>query len=404
MKALKSLQIIITILMLSWLLPWVWKLATDKPQNSPFVYYSSLINSFGIRSTINETTLLTDDLGNSYTQTQFDSILPMVYYRQLAREGQLPDSLHGQEINQRIIARNNFFYRYRPSDKNQPLIPLYALFESMPKRIDLEMPGDIMRLRKKPEFINPDTGTPNTHKSTRFANELEKEGFAGPPSLVAGNPTTRKSYDEGYFIVDQNKNLFHLKMVNARPYVAKIELPEDLLLSWITVTEYPTKAFYCFLISNDGRLFTVQTDGYKLKEIPTPSFDPETDNLLIMGNLFHWNIQVSTNQGQTTYAVDAHSFKLVNQYTFETPAPKDWLQSSIFPFSINFSSANDKFIFPRIKFNGWTHLPASVLLLLGYLALQYRKKSWCPVTSILLLVTGIYGLLAFLLVGDTKHI
>lgn len=60
MKALKTLQIIITILMLSWLLPWVWKLATDKPQNNPFVYYSSLINSFGIRSTINETTLLTD--------------------------------------------------------------------------------------------------------------------------------------------------------------------------------------------------------------------------------------------------------------------------------------------------------------------------------------------------------
>ncbi|MCA1744438.1 MAG: DUF4857 domain-containing protein, partial [Bacteroidales bacterium] len=354
---------------------------------------------------INETTLLKDASGNSYTEAQFDSLLPMLYYRQLAREGNQPDSLHGVEITQRIISIQNFYYRYRPADKNMPVIPLYTLFESMPKRGDLEMPGDMFRLSHHLAFLVPETNSINSQKSIRFDEQLKRQGFEGPPCIVAGNPTTRKSYDEGYFITDRNKRLFHLKMVNNRPYVGRIELPEGITPIWISVTEYPAKNFYGFLLTEEGRLFTLQTDGYEVKEVPMPDFNPETDNLLIMGNLFHWNVQVTNTDGQSTYAVKADNFELVDKINFEAPQESNELYNYLFPFSLTFTSATDMYIFPRLEFHGFRYLILSFFLLLGYVITHHRqKKKACLYSAVLIALTGIFGLLTNLIVGDTHTI
>ncbi|WP_051536207.1 DUF4857 domain-containing protein [Marinilabilia salmonicolor] len=382
----------------------LWNIATDKPNHYPFTYYSSVAETFGIRETINEQTTLKDAQGNTYTQAQFDSILPMVYFRQLTREGNLPDSLQGVEMNQKIIAMNNFYFRYRPADKNKPVIPLYTLFESMPKRVDLEMPGDRFRLTRKLEFVQPETNTIDIEKSNQFDAALREKGFLGPPKIVAGNPTTRKAYDEGYFIVDSQNKLFHLKMVNGRPYVSSVDLPENINPVWITVTEYPARQFYAFLITDDGRLFTIFTGGYEVKEIPVPAFNPERDNLLIMGNLFHWNVEVTSETAQTLFAVGASDYQLKDSITFSAPEENEKLYNILFPFSLRFTSVNNEFVKPRIEFTGFGYLISAVLLLLGYILIRrYQKKSIRFWTAALIFLTGTFGLLASIIIGNTEE-
>jgi hypothetical protein len=405
MKAIKILLMIVCILLLAWVIPWAWRLATDQPERYPFTYYSSIAETFGIREITNETTILRDARGTHYTEAQFDSLLPMLYFRQLASEGDLPDSLHGVEMTQKTISIHNFYYRYRPSDKNMPTIPLYTLLESMPKRVDLEMPGDVFRLKRQMEFLVPETNGTNQQKSALFDEQLKKRGFEGPARIIAGNPTTRKSYDEGYFIVDRNNHLFHLKMVNNRPYIGHIDLPKDLIPIWFSVTEYPTRDFYGFLMTEDGRLFTIQTDGYKVKEIDLPPFNPETDNLLIMGNLFHWNVQVTNARGKSTYAVNTNDYQMVDKISFEAPVPDKKLYNLLMPFSLSFSSVKDKYIIPRFQFNGFAYLIVSFLLFLGYMiTCRRQKKKICLYSAVLIALTGIYGLMTNLLIGDTHHI
>ncbi|MGQ1945591.1 DUF4857 domain-containing protein [Geofilum sp. OHC36d9] len=404
MKIIKILLSITTVFILAWVLPWLWKIATDSQSRYPFTYYSCVAETFGIRETINEQTILKDAHGNTYNQTQFDSLLPMVYYRQLAREGNLPDSIHGVEINQSIISRNSFYFRYRPSDKNKPSIPLYTLFESMPKRVDLEMPGDRFRLTNHLTFVKPESNTIDKNKSIRFDDALQNKGFQGPAKIVAGNPTTRKAYDEGYFIVDSHNHLFHLKMVNGRPYVGYIKLPADVTPIWLTVTEYSARQFYAFLISEDGRLFTIFTDGYAVKEIPASPFDPEKDNLLVMGNLFNWNVQVTSEKKQTIYAIDGSGYQLKDSLSFQGPEKKRMAFNALFPFSLNFTSVNDEYVKPRLQFTGFGYLISAVLLLLGYLLVSKKQKRRVPVYSVILIaLTGIFGLLSTLILGDSEN-
>lgn len=397
MRPIKIALFVTSVFLLSWVLPGLWGIATDVPVRYPFAYYSCITETFGIRETINEQTILKDAVGNTYTQAQFDSILPMLYFRQLDREGNLPDTIRGEEINQNKIALNNFYFRYHPSEKNKPTIPLYTLFESMPKRLDLEMPGDKFRLTGQLEFVVPETNSINHAKSSRFNQALIKKGFEGPPKIVAGNPSTRKSYDEGYFILDRNNVLFHLKMVNGRPYVGRIDLPSDIAPVWFTVTEYRARQFYGFLISEDGRLFVILTGGYAVKEIPVPAFNPEKDRLMIMGNLFYWNVAVTSRQGKTIYAVDASNYSLKDSISFSAPAKKSAAFKCLFPFTLRFTSDTDEFVKPRMELTGFQYLYLSGLLILIYILCVKRKKRVVSVYPIIFIgISGLYGVLGLL--------
>ncbi|MDG5800617.1 DUF4857 domain-containing protein [Marinilabiliaceae bacterium ANBcel2] len=405
MKTIKAILIVITTLIFAWVLPWIYDLSTDTPQNYPFTYYSSVAETFGMRKNIDGETVLKDDRGNEYSEAQFDSILPMLYYRQLARDGHLPDSLHGVDISQRLLSNESFVFRYRPRDKNSPSIPLYTLIESMPRRVDLEMPGDMFRLDDEIQFIKPETNTVDWDKSSYFNEMLNRRGFVWPANIVAGNPTTRKSYDEGYLITDNNHNLYHFKMVNSRPYLQNIELCEDVIPVWLEVTEYRSRNYYGFVISQDGRLFVIHTGGYRVEEIPVPSFNPQTDNLLIMGNLFYWNIQVTTANKRTIYAVCSNSYDRVNSITFDAPDSSDNVKKGLFPFEISFTSSNDAYVYPRVQFFGFYYLALSLLLALGYIVFTKRANRAIDYFSLILIaLTGFIGVASVLTVGDLKHV
>lgn len=405
MKNIKIIPIIVFTFLLAWFVPWAYHLATEKPERFPFAYYSSIINDFGIRESDGEKSILTDSKGTSFTQLEFDSILPMMYYRQLASQGQLPDSLHGRAIDQKVIATYNFYFRYRPSDQFKPAIRLYPLFESIPKRVDLEMPGDVFRLTNEISFIDPVINTINESKSKVFNDVLKKRGFQGPARLVAGTPTTRKAYDNGYFIIDSTGALFHLKMVNGKPFIKKVETASEIKPQWIVTTEYPSKLFYGFLFTEDNRLFSIGTNGYELKEVSMPVFNQESDNLLIMGNIFYWNVQVNRKEAQEVWALDAKTLEVVDRIAFSAQSVDNPCYKWIFPFELTCTSRLNAYVFPFIKFDGVNYMMLSAVLVLLFVWITRKSGKKLNLFEVVwIFLTGIYGLVSILLFGKTRRI
>ena len=399
MKTIKQLIILSCTFLLAWFLPWAYRLATDKPNRYPFSYYSSIVQSFCITQTENSTVIRSDARGNTYSEAEFDSILPMFYSHQLAKDSRLPDSIHGRETTLKIIATGNFFFRYKPVDQYKPTIPLYPLFESIPRRVDLEMPGDVFKVTDRITFIDPVTNTVNREKSDRYSALLDKKGFEGPARLVAGTPTTRKAYDEGYFIVDRNARVFHLKMVNGKPFIRDTGIDPALKTCSIFTTEYPSHLFYGFLFSDDGRLFTIGTDDYKISQVPTPAFHMETDDILIMGNMFNWNVRVGSDRGQELYALDAETMEKIDSISFPSgqPTKVEWNQW-LFPFILTFTSANDAYVMPRLNFTGYRFLVSGVLFaFLLFIVTKRKRRKISPAALVWVAATGLYGFLSGLL-------
>lgn len=363
---------IITLLLL-WLLPWFYHFITAKPGGTPFTLYSCVVNDFAYLdfSEAKGVQYKTRN-GQVYTDRQFDSILPLFYYRQLMSDGRLPDTLNGVKLSPQKIGLSNFIFRLSASDLNKKTPPLYPLLESMSGRVDLKMPDDVFRMTDRIEFIDMETNTINETKSELFTKTMKTKGFHYPMHTIGGNPTLRKDYDEGWFLTDTLDQLFHLKQLRGRPYFRPVTLPEGLKIRHIFVKEYQNRKFYAFLSDQESNLWVLSNPDYRLHRLPIGRYNPLTDNIQIVGDLFNWTISIDKPDGEYIYAIHADDYSLCDTLTY--PAGES-LATTIgryfFPCELIFTSYDDQYVYPRFR---------------AFSA----KALWLPVLIVLFLIKGFY--------------
>ena len=295
------------ILVLSlWLIPWFYHFMTAQPIRNHFTLYSCIIDDFAcLDYSENKGVQYKDRNGHLYSDRQFDSILPFFYYHQLASDGRLPDSLNGIKLTPQKIGLTNFIFRQSASDINKTVPRLYPLLEAMSGRVDLQMPGDVFRLNDRIEFIDMATNTILEKKSEIFTQAMKKKAFRFPVRCIGGNPTVKKEYDEGYLLLDAARRLFHLKQVKGRPYVRAIPLPEGLTLEHLYLTEFRNKKTLAFLTDVNNAFYVLRSRTYDIVKTGIPAFNPETDALTIIGNMFDWTVRVTSPASDNYYALNA---------------------------------------------------------------------------------------------------
>ena len=201
-------------------LPNLYWIIMEKPLKAPMIRYSCTDKTFMIFRS-GPTILRQDSKGKNYSRDEYEQKLPMLYCVQLASAGKLPDSIQGIELDMHTIRKASSNYWFQPKNMDGPQPGLYPLFESESGRVNLEMPNDFFRMKDRLEFIDPKTNKVLKEKSTLFGSALEKRGFVYPAKLIAGIPMVKKSCDEGYLITDAAEQLFHLKMIEGKPFVKK---------------------------------------------------------------------------------------------------------------------------------------------------------------------------------------
>lgn len=81
------------VVLLAWLLPWTYRFLTVRPDRTPFTLYSCVTENFASIDFNDGEIVRHDASGKTYTDREFDSILPLFYYRQLLSDGRQPDTL-----------------------------------------------------------------------------------------------------------------------------------------------------------------------------------------------------------------------------------------------------------------------------------------------------------------------
>ena len=386
---IKILYIGLSVFLLSWIIPSLVELSLDSSSRYPFTYYSSVVNQFCYFDQEDDNVRGRDMSGRTYTDAEFDRVLPMFYYRQLAMENALPDSIQGVPVDLHTIARNNFFFWYKPKDKNTPVIALYPMFESCSGKVDLENPSDMFRLKENIEFIDMATNRVDEQKSARFQQALEKAGFAFPAQWVAGIPTSQKSYDEGYFALDSEGHLFHVKMTNGKPFVKDTKVRD---ISCMLPMEIENRSRYGFLFDTHHTLYYLSTDGYRLVKV-LDDVDPDKDRVSIMANMFYWTVAKTTSDGEHTYALESRSMQRVD--SLFRPAPEsawDKTLPYLFPFTVTFQDSTNSYIYPRVSGYYFPSLPLNIVLAVVTLIVYRKDRSRGKyLAGIITLCTGIAG-------------
>ncbi len=398
---IRHILILITTIIISWLLPDITHTIIDKPAKNFFVYYSSVEKSF-CRTKFNEDDKSVKRIniatGKEYSRTEFDSILPLFYYRQLLSEDKMPKEIHGTPICPKSLSKKTFFFSYRPVYKNSPNIPLYTLFESASGRVRLQTPPDMFRINNSIEFINSETNTVNKEKSKLFNNELEKQHFAFPPKIVAGNPSARKDYDEGCFILDNNNKLFQLKMQKGKPFVKKIYTADSLQIAHISTCEPKDRSFLAFLFDKQGYIYVLYSNSYKIQNLPIAPQDINNTDIRVMTNPLYWIIETNNSTKKVVYAVKSANKELVDKINFSADTQKNnWLKY-IFTYELTFKIKNSNYIKPSIaKYSPYSVIANMLLALIFFIILPSTKRKSYAFDCSIIIVTGIFGFIAELI-------
>ncbi|MCM1449600.1 MAG: DUF4857 domain-containing protein [Clostridiales bacterium] len=399
---------LLSIAMLSWILPWLVSLCFPYSTSEPFVGYSPVNDRIivsvheqadipaGITSQYFDIDPATGQPDKSYTEEQRDSLLPEIFANQLLSKRLMPDSLKGEEMTPHNIRRNRWMFTSLPRNLNHDIPPVYPLMESMPRRFDLESPTVAMILPGHVEIIDIATNSIDTKKTQRFAKMFADRGFVFPSREASANVTTRKSYDNGYLLIDANNDLYHLKMQASRPSMARIERPSDITPRHVFVMENGDRKHYGIVTTEEGRTFAIaRDDKYSLIELPDVTFNPEKERMSILKGLFAWTIKINDDKQSRYIVLDAKTYDKLLDYTHTYRTnPLDNVTRWIFPFKLTFTSGSDMMVYPRFSDVSWKAVFLNIVLTVFLAFFINRRRQRCMWSK--LPVTLILGIFAFI--------
>jgi len=400
----RYILVLVAIITCAIIIPKVYWMAFDKPISTPFVMYSCTDDDFMIIQSENGEMQRVDTRGNKYTREEYEQKLPLMYTRQLLISGIMPDTIKGVAMDMHELSRTKSTFRFKPEYMNGPQPKLYPLFESESGRANIEMPDDFFRISWRIEFINASTNKIDEDKSQLFSAALYKKGFEFPAKSIAGLPTTRKSCDEGYLIIDSNDQLFHLKMMEGNPFVAKVKLPEGLTFKFISCVDFKDKKYYAYLFSEEDDIYILTQDTYELVKLPIEGFDSDNCELQIYGDIFHYNVIVKSEDHIKVDVLNYSDYQKIDTYE------KSWLKRSehptgkiaaaIFPTQLKMSDRNSNFTNFYFEWSaGIFWLIVNLILGIVHLVILIKRKAKLNKHIFDLSVVALTGVFGFIAVN-----
>ncbi|MDX8340008.1 DUF4857 domain-containing protein [Draconibacterium sp. IB214405] len=399
-KFSRYILVVIAIFSLAIALPRLYWISFEKPIKAPSVFYSCVDNDFFMIRPA-DGGILTNSNGDEFTRDEFELKLPLNYSRQLTLNRTMPDSINGVEMDLHEISRNRSFFRVRPKDIDTPLPSLYPLFESQSGRANLEMPDDFFRITWRMEFLDSKTNKILEEKSRMFSAVLYNRGFKFPATSINGLPTTRKSCDEGYLVIDGANQLFHIKMIKGKPFVRKVDLPEGLKFKHIACVDFSDKLYYAYLFSTNHEVYVLTQYDYMLQKLDVAETHPELNEVRILGDLFNYTITSLGNGFISTTVLDK-DFKFVDTYKESWLTKDERLEGKIahllFPFELKLTDNKSSYIrFFSAFHSSFLWLIVSLcLMVLHFIIIKKRKENVKNQIADLAIIaiTGIFGFIA----------
>ena len=400
--------LLLVTLVLAAFVPGLYRKGFERRRDRLFILYSAPAGRFFYRKTdrFNRVTYH-DEAGNTYERTAYEKQLPFFYYRDLAKWGELPEVVCDLPVTVEEIRYETQVLRINPDDLHTPQIQLWPLFESESPFARLEYPDRMFRITERMEFLDAAANEVLEEPSRAFTDALRGKGFLFPARLIAGNPTDRKPFDEGYFVVDAAGRLFHLKMVKGRPWVEDTGIAPPSGIRFIQVREHPRREFYGWMLTGDGKVHLITYRNYALKTLPIDGYDPDRMRLQMLTDPLHRTLTYYDPDEDVIHArVTDLTYRKVHGADFTVGSGGGGLADTaaevLFPFRIETSSRKTDYVLLDLRPGG---LPALGGVALSLAALWWiRRRRRTPPSSgiadwIVTALAGPFGLAAVLAVG-----
>ncbi|WP_265821371.1 DUF4857 domain-containing protein [Geovibrio ferrireducens] len=404
----RYLLLIAAVISFSSLIPFIYTVTFGKRAERPAIFYSKVIEdivySLEDRSGSRK---YYDGAGNEYSAREYTKLIPFIQFRDLQKWGMYPETVGGEHITAEQASNDRDFVNIHSYwiDGDKVRIKLYPLFEAESDFTKIEMPSELFRITSRMEFINGVRNAVDEEKSTLFTNALRDAGFVFPPRMVAGNPTTRKSYDFGYFVQDGAGDVFHLMQVKGQPLIKRTDIKPDGEILYIKVAENHYLPYYGFLITSDGGVYHMMKEEYGLKKLPVENYRPLEQMFRYVKDPLNMTVKITDENGEHVYVADKnYGFEKKFFYPYEGRIRGAFrvVYDTVFPFQINTKHPDKYGSYLNMDFSDRPHAAFIFSAVLAALYAAFRifggtRNRALPFDTALVLAGGIYAVAALLL-------
>lgn len=398
-KIIRVLLVFTTIMVCGVYLPDLYKKSFEKRSEKKLLYYSEVAQDFVFSTEVYDTIshevkmVYADRQGNALSENQYAALLPFDNVRKLKMLGQMPDSLMGEPLTKEILKTVRRIMLIGDKGFDYQLNPM---FESQPTSPGVELPDDVFRInRRGVEFIDIATNKVNVEKSKLFNDALLAEGFTAPAEDIYGIPSTIKSRDDGYFVVDNKGKLFHIVMIKEQPAVRAVD--NDFEIKHIKC--HVPGEMYCHIFTPDNELYVLTTD-YELIKLP---IEKNNGRFMLTYNCYFRSYKNMGADSSTMYVLDK-DFNLVDKCSIPVNSYRNSraaeVEAMIFPFRLMITPGYTHII-PIPNDVSKFFVVNLVLMMLLIVIKAYNKRKLLNVFNIvdyiMVAVFGIYGFVAVLI-------
>ncbi len=235
----------------------------------------------------------------TFSQEEYESYLPFVYWRDFDIQKKLPVIIDKQEFDKKSIKNARLGFSYHPKMLTPLEVKLYPFLNPDKEKGMIVFPEEAYTITKSGAVVYDFDHKKVDFLSDELSVELTKNGFNYPALHIWGKATNMKPYDKGYLIMDSKKQLFNLYRANDTIVVKKIEYPKGIDLAYVKISENKQKQLSGYAIDSKSNFYLLSWDFGFIK-LDLDQFNYKSMKLKLISNPLNYLIRY--DDGENYYA------------------------------------------------------------------------------------------------------
>lgn len=279
-----------------------------------YIFYSPIKKQFAYQKNYGEHQFsygLED--GSTFDRKTYESFLPFVYWTDLDIQKKLPIMIDGVNYDKKMIKDARLSFSYNPKEASSDKLKLFPYINSIKTQGIIPFPEEMFYPTRSKFLVFHHDGDVE-EKLTKELNELSKDAkISFPVQKIWGRATNMKVYDLGYFIKDNNGEIFNIRRGDNKLAIKKLNLPKNV--AYISINENSQRKLAGFAITENSEVFILDWN-FDAKEVKLDKFDYKTMSLRLISNPKYYQIRYD-NAKEYRSSVFDKEFNFIQKVKFE---------------------------------------------------------------------------------------
>ncbi|CAM3391150.1 DUF4857 domain-containing protein [Arcobacter aquimarinus] len=285
----------------------------EKEFHKYYIFYSDILDEFIYQKNFGEHRFeygIKDK--KTFSQKEYESYLPFVYYRDLEIQKKLPIQIKdifydGNEIKN---SKLGFEYNYKMLKKKQ--VELYPLFNPQSNIGMIKFPEEVFGIFKDGAKVYDFDNDYLKTKSEELNEKLKELNFSYPAKNIWGKTTNIKPFDLGYLIQDNQNRLFNLKKQNDKITLKEINYPKDEEIIHINISENRQQKLSGYAIDKNSNFYLLTWD-FEFIKLDLKEFDYKNMRLKLIADPLHYLIRYDNGNSYFAAIFSKENYKKIKE-------------------------------------------------------------------------------------------